>query len=113
MELTVEELPGGVTRAALSGRMDIEGAQAVDLKVNVLAGSKSALVIDLSGVTFLASMGLRTLMVAARTIAGKGGRLAVAGAQPNVHKVLIASGAGEVFTIAETVADAVAAVKAP
>ena len=30
MELIVEELPGGCTRAALVGRMDIEGALAID-----------------------------------------------------------------------------------
>ena len=39
MELVVEELPGKVTKVQLSGRMDIEGAASIDLKMSALAGS--------------------------------------------------------------------------
>jgi anti-sigma B factor antagonist len=111
MELTIEELENGVTKATLVGRLDIEGAQAVDMRFNVLAGSKKALVVDLSGVTFLASMGLRTLLVAGRAIAVKGGRMALAGPQENVMRVLTTSGADEVVAVTDTVAAAIAAVR--
>ena len=55
MEMTVEELPSGVTKAALKGRMDIDGAQSVDMKLSVLAGAKRKLVVDLSDLEFIAS----------------------------------------------------------
>jgi len=110
MEMTVEELPNGVTKAALKGRMDIEGAQAVDVRFNVLAGAKRKLVVDLRELDFIASMGLRTLMVCARTITSKGGKIAFANAQPNVLKVLSSSGIGEVVSVNPTLDAAVAAV---
>jgi anti-sigma B factor antagonist len=99
MELIVEDMPNGITKAVLVGRMDIEGAATVDLRMNVLAGHKPALVVDLSGVSFLASMGLRTLMVCARAMALKGHKMALVGPQPNVEKVLLASGADEIMGI--------------
>jgi anti-anti-sigma factor len=112
MEMTVEELPSGVTKAALKGRMDIEGAQAVDTRFSVLAGAKRKLVVDLSELNFIASMGLRTLMVCARTISAKGGKMALANAKPNVLKVLSSSGIGEVVSVNPSMETAVAAVSA-
>jgi anti-anti-sigma factor len=99
MQLLVDELPNGVTKAALVGRMDIDGAGAVDMRFNVLAGSASKLVVDLAGVSFLASMGLRTLMVCARSMASKGRKMAISGPQPNVEKVLRSSGMDEIVSI--------------
>ena len=110
MELNTEELPNGVTKASLSGRMDIDGAQQVDMKFNVLAGSKKKLVVDLAQVDFIASMGLRTLMVCARTIKSKGGQMAIANAQPNVLKVLSTSGIADVVSVNPSLDAAIAAV---
>ncbi|QGZ95877.1 STAS domain-containing protein [Terricaulis silvestris] len=110
MNLEVEDLADGVTAARLNGRMDIEGAQAVDMKFNVLSGTKKKLVIDMSGVTFIASMGLRTLMMCARSMASKGAKMAIAGAQPNVMKVLETSGMSQIVPVTASVDDAIAAV---
>ncbi len=52
MKLSVEELPGNVAKANLEGRLDIVGAQAIDLPFNVLVGSRRAIVVDLSKVSF-------------------------------------------------------------
>lgn len=112
MELVVEEMPDGVTKASLSGRMDIDGAQSVDTRFNVLAGAKKALVVDLANLEFIASMGLRTLMTCARTIKSRGGKMALANAQPNVLKVLSTSGIGEMVSVNPTLDAAVAAVRA-
>ncbi len=112
MDMTVEELAGGVTKVALNGRLDIEGAQAVDTRFNVIAGSKKKIVIDLSDLSFVASMGLRTLMMCARTVKLKGGKMAIANAQPNVLKVLSSSGIGEVVSVNPSLETAIAAVSA-
>ncbi|HVZ99087.1 MAG TPA: STAS domain-containing protein [Caulobacterales bacterium] len=108
MQLTVEDLPNGVTKAVLVGRLDIDGAAAVDMRFNVLAGAKRALVVDLSQVDFIASMGLRTLMSCARSIASKGGRMALAGPQDHVLKVLATSGVQDVIPVRASVDDAIA-----
>ena len=107
MQLTVEDLGNGVTRAVLVGRLDIEGANAVDMRFNVLAGSKRALVVDMADVSFLASMGLRTLITCARSISSKGGRMAIAAPQEGVLKVLTTSGADEIIAIHPTLDSAI------
>ena len=99
MNMNVLEVDGGITHVLLDGRLDIMGAQEIDLKFNILAGSKNKLVIDLEKVSFLASMGVRTLMVGAKTVTRKGGRMVVCGADENVDKVLRMTGFDEVVTI--------------
>lgn len=66
MAFSTEELAGGITKVVLDGRLDIEGAAAVDLKMNVIAGSEKAVLIDLQNVSFLGSMGLRALVAPTR-----------------------------------------------
>ena len=112
MELIVEELPDGCTRAALVGRMDIEGALAMDEQIKPLARLRRKLVIDLADVTFMASMGLRTLMVAARSLSEIGGRATLANPQPNVEKVLATSGIGDALGVYPSVSAACAALMA-
>jgi anti-anti-sigma factor len=112
MELVVEELPQGVTRAALIGRMDIEGALSVDERFKVLSRLRRSLVVDLAELTFMASMGLRTLVMAARSLADLGGKMTLANPQPNVEKVLETSGIGEMIGVHPSLESAIAALKA-
>jgi len=111
MELIVEELPGGFTRAAPVGRMDIEGALSIDESFRTLGRLRRKLIIDLAEVSFMASMGLRTLVVAARSLADIGGRATIANPQPNVEKVLDTSGIGEMLGVHPSIEAAVAALK--
>ncbi len=99
MDMQVVETEAGLTHIVLDGRMDVAGAQAVDLKFSVLAGSRKKIVVDMAKVSFLASMGLRTLMFSAKTVAKKGGDMVICGADENVEKVLRMSGVDEVIRI--------------
>ena len=63
MDMQVREAEDGITRVELKGRFDIAGAQEVDLRFSAIAGSAKALVVDMRQVSFLASMGVRTLML--------------------------------------------------
>ena len=74
MGIAIEELTGGITKVILDGRLDIEGAAAVDMKMNVIAGSRMAILVDMRQVSFIGSMGLRALMVPARAIKNRGGQ---------------------------------------
>lgn len=76
MELETEKLDGGVTLVKLRGRMDVRGAQEIDLKfTTVTAVNQGAFVVDMSEVDFLASIGIRTLLVSAKAAKARGGRL--------------------------------------
>ena len=84
------------TRVVLDGRFDIQGAQEVDARFAELAESSKALIVDLAKVSFLASLGVRTLMLSAKTLIRRGADMAVCGANENVEKVLRSTGFNEV-----------------
>jgi anti-sigma B factor antagonist len=84
MDMQVEELDGGVTNVMLRGRLDTVGAGAIDLKFSAVAGSKRAIVVDLSGIDFLASLGIRVLVMGAKAVRNKGGKLVLLSPDENV-----------------------------
>lgn len=110
MQLKTEIVAPGVVKVNLSGRMDIAGAAAIDLRFNLLVGSERALIIDLSDVAFIASMGLRTLIMGARTVASKRGRMVLLNPNPNVEEVLKTIGIETMVGIVRTLDDAIQAV---
>ncbi len=75
MDLAFETLPAGPLLITLTGRLDVAGASAVELRFTALTSGHKSVVVDMAGVEFLASMGLRMLIMAARSVASKGGRL--------------------------------------
>jgi anti-anti-sigma factor len=111
MAISMEELAGGITRVVLDGRLDIEGAAAVDLKMNVIAGSKKAVLLDLQNVSFLGSMGLRSLVAPARAIKGRGGKMVIFGPTELVEKVLKTSGVDALIPIHHELESAMAALQ--
>jgi len=108
MNMNVEELDNGIRRIALDGRLDMAGAQAIDLKfTGYTAAAKGRILVDLSQVEFIASIGLRTLLSAAKAQKLKGGTLVLCGAQPLVAKVLETAGLN---TFIPSVGDTAAAI---
>ena len=99
MEMAIESLEGDVTKVVFDGRFDIAGAQAVDLKMNVLAGSKKLVLLDMQKVSFLGSMGLRTIVTVVRTVKIRGGKIVVFGPGADVEKVLTMSGVNTLVPI--------------
>jgi anti-anti-sigma factor len=93
MELTTEQLENGVQKIALSGRMDSAGTEQIDLRFTSLTVTRPALiVVELSQVSFLASIGMRTLLTCAKALALRGGHMALAAPQPLVEEVLRLAG---------------------
>ena len=111
MTISTESMDGDVTRVILDGRLDIQGAAAIDLKMNILAGSAKYLLIDLTNVSFLGSMGLRSLVVPAQTVKRRGGKMALFNPSPMVEEVLKASNIDEIIPIYHDLDAAVAALR--
>jgi anti-anti-sigma factor len=89
MELTTEQLPDGIQKIALVGRLDSAGAQEIGLRFTSLTTTGSArIVVDLSAVSYLASVGIRTLVTGGQALARHGGRMAIANPQPPIERVL-------------------------
>ena len=95
MDMTVSQADE-ITRVDLDGRFDIQGAQEVDARFGELAEGSKAMIVDLSKVSFIASLGIRTLMLSAKTLIRRGADMAVCGANENVEKVLRGTGFNEV-----------------
>jgi anti-anti-sigma factor len=67
--------------------------------------------VDLAKVPFIASLGVRTLMVCAKSLIRRGADMAVCGADENVAKVLRTTGFNEVAGLYPDFASAAAALK--
>ena len=102
MPIVIEELDSGVTRVRLSGRIDIAGAAEIDLPMSVVGGSRRAVVIDLTDVAFMASLGLRSLVMAGKAILSKGGRVVLLAPSPPVEDVIRSSGVDELLPVHAT-----------
>lgn len=111
MKIASEELDGGVTRIVLDGRLDIEGAQAIDLRMNVLGGSAKKLLLDLQQVSFLGSMGLRSLVLPAQAVNRRGGKVVIFAPTKMVEETLRASNIPAIIPIHHEMAAALAALE--
>jgi anti-anti-sigma factor len=111
MEIATEELPGGITRVILAGSMDIAGAAAIDLRMNVIAGAHNIVLVDLRHVSFIGSMGLSALVAPARAIKSRGGKMVLFGPNEMVAQVLNTSGIDAVIPVYSDLETAVAALQ--
>jgi anti-anti-sigma factor len=101
MELAVHDLESGIVQIALSGRMDVNGTQQIDLKFTALAATRKAqILVDLSNVTFISSIGLRTLISNAKAQKSRGGCMVLYKPRDQVEQVLSATGIDTIIPIA-------------
>jgi anti-anti-sigma factor len=77
------------------------------------AGAASGLVVDLAGVPYVSSLGLRVLMVAAKKMRARNGRIAAAALPPTVAEIFEIARFTHVLDVFPTVRDALAATSAP
>ena len=109
--ISTEELPEGITKVVLDGSLDIAGAAAIDLRMNVIGGSSKALMVDLQKVSFIGSMGLRALVAPARAIFGRKGKMVIFGPNEMVEQVLKTSGIDSMIPIHHDYQSALAALQ--
>ena len=110
MEIVTSEDRGATARVVLTGRLDIVGAEVIALPLATLAGAKQNLIVDMSGVSFLASIGIRHLVSAAKVVSRRGGRLVLLNPTEVVEEVLISSGLTNMLPIVRSDSEADAAI---
>jgi anti-anti-sigma factor len=114
MELTYEDFDDGVRRVRLAGRMDVEGSREIDLKFTSLTATRQAFVIvDLSLVDFLSSLGLGTLVRSAKAQMSRQGKLVLLSPQAHVAKVLETTHVDEILPVLYDLEEARRAVRPP
>ena len=88
MKLDVADMENGITKISLSGRLDVEGALKIDNEFTEITKVKKNVLVDLSAVPFIASLGIRTLVIGAKATSNNGGKMVLLNPQPNVEQVL-------------------------
>lgn len=106
MKLVIDKSPSGVALIYLKGRLDMKGAMDIDLEFNSAVQNDRLVIVDLSGVEFLASMGLRTLIMGAKSIHARSGKLVLLGPNQYVAEVLQASGTTNLIPVVYDMAEA-------
>ena len=78
----------------IDGRLDSAGSDEIATRFSAMSsGAKPGVVVDLSQVTFLSSIGIRLIIQNAKALQGKGGKMAVVtGANEHVSGTLEATG---------------------
>jgi anti-sigma B factor antagonist len=110
MPIAIEDLAGGITKVVLSGRIDIAGASEIDMPMSIVGGTRRNVIIDLSGVDFMASLGLRSIVLSGKAIMSKKGKVVLLSPQPAVEEVIVTSGIDELISIVTSEDAAIAAV---
>jgi anti-sigma B factor antagonist len=111
MDMAVEERDGGMAVVRLRGRLDTTGAGEIELRFSVLSGARRGIVVDMSEVSFLASLGIRVLLIGAKTTAAKGGKMVLLSPQPHIADVLKTARIDSLIPIFADLAAATEAVK--
>ena len=93
------------TIVSIGGDLTVEESDALEKRMMGLAASKGAVayVVDLSGVTFAASLAIGCLLRFRSTVIAEGGRVALADVQPMVADALRRAQLHRVFSIYPTV----------
>ncbi len=100
MHIDHEQLEGSVLRINLAGRMDATGSEEIDAKLAALTAQPGiAVIVDLSKVAFLASIGIRTLLVYAKALRSRGGRMVLLNPDAGVARVMEVAGLSTIISV--------------
>ena len=102
MQITISDLDGVATKVALVGKLDIAGAQVIEVPMATVAGTRANVVVDMTRVDFIASIGIRHLVMAAKAIARGAGKMVLLSPTPMVTEVLHVSGLEQILPIVKS-----------
>ena len=98
-----------VTTVSVNGSVDaLTAAQLTETIKKQIEDGHSSLVVDLSGLAFMSSAGLRSLLGAVKETRSHGGDLRIVSTNPGIDKVLKMSGFHNIAKVFTSQADAVA-----
>jgi len=112
MAIRFEDVNEGLRRIVLSGRLDTAGSEEIAPRFAELTESaKGGVIVYLSAVRFLSSMAIRVLLVGAKAVQAKGGRMVLHVAENEVViRTLEATGINELIPTYQDELDAEKAV---
>jgi anti-anti-sigma factor len=114
MSIEFVDISDTLRRITITGRLDIVGADAIAGQFAALSTTSARrVVVDLSGVSFLASIGIRSIITNAKALQQRGGRMVLfVGDNSTVAKTLEVTGIDALIPYFANKAAAEAAAKA-
>ena len=108
MSITYEDVGDQLRRIVITGRLDVEGTNSVASQLAELTEApKKGVVIDLSSLKFLASIGIRAIITAAKTVKERGGKMVlVVDDGSTVRMSLKATGVDQLVPVFDSPTDA-------
>jgi anti-anti-sigma factor len=110
MNIESESLANGTVMIKLAGRMDVQGTQEIDLKFSGYTAKQRSIIVDMSAVDFLASIGIRSLLLAAKSVSARQGKMVLFNPDSNVTHILQMAGIDTLIPIHTSLDEARAAV---
>lgn len=100
MDIAFDQLNPQIRRIRLSGRLDLNGTGQIDQRFTTLTATHdNRVIVDMSGVDFVASIGMRLLLSCAKANALRGGQMVLSSPQPPVKQVLETAGIHDLIPI--------------
>jgi anti-sigma B factor antagonist len=91
-----------LTRIALAGRLDTPGVEKIETRfIATLVPSGRNAIVDLSGVDFISSMGIRMFFSVARSMRQRQAKLALYGARPMVKEIFAVLALSDTIPVVE------------
>ncbi|NJC97764.1 MAG: anti-sigma factor antagonist [Anaerolineales bacterium] len=110
MKLRYSEMENGIRLLKLSGALDLAGTRSIEVEfVRRCAGENARVLVDLSKVNYISSIGIPLLINTAKSLSLRNGRMVLLNPQRNVADVLEMTG---IPLIIPTFNDSAAAVSA-
>src|SRR5262249_7885947 len=108
MEIRISEFGNHGKKVTLVGKLDIAGAESIDLPLATVAGTRQSIVVDMMGVDFIAPIGIRHMVMGAQAGPRGDGKFLVLNASTLVTEVLITAGLQELLPIVRSEDEALA-----
>lgn len=111
-----ERLEDNLRKVMIHGKLDAPSTMAIEKELRtMLLEEPDQIIVDLSGVDYMSSYGLRLLLICAKALQDSKGGLHLAGANQRVMEIITMAGYDTLFPVYETVEDALLALtgKAP
>jgi anti-sigma B factor antagonist len=90
----------GVDVVVISGRMDAHSSTEAGVNINgLIEGGSRRIVVNLGGLEYISSSGLRVLLSALKQLKKEGGALKLASLQPSVREVFAMAGFDRIFSL--------------
>ena len=107
MEFQVHDIAPDLAQVVLTGRLDAVGAEALDVPFTAsICQIGKNVILDLSAVPFVGSLGIRVLISGARVLKRRGFRIAIYGVSPAVAEVFDIVALDELIPLAPDMAAA-------